>query len=977
MSSDFERFKREFYTEAREILDSAADNILKLETDISNPELLNATFRGVHTIKGSAGTFELNEISAFTHHLEGLLNALRDGTICMTPEMADVILAGVDHIGQMISACEAGQAPESDPDLVARFQALNSFPDRSEAIRPKSNPEPDAAAAVPGSRILLFSDEERFLPPAVRQDLEKAFLDGQSIFRIRLLFTSELMEHGFDPAVFLRNLKSAARVYHPCTPADAVPTMDTYEPLALYLNPSIYIATSLSEEAVRDLSFDPELLEIDALVGSDESAGNGQRIAHEALREFIEGASEMLESAEQAVITYETQGSRTALNEIFRVVHNIKGDADFIGCRDLTLFSHALESLLEQLRRGTLGRTAQIMDTILKSIDFIRISLHELDLGHPAPLLPPVYRHLKTFGESRGGEATPSASESLSSGPDLPDDLRLVFAEQIRQHRSIFAQALKPEIITPSGLETITRSVDGLVNAGSVMGYEALEKLARQGRDALGRFSTTDGQDSLRQAIRAILDYLEELDTAPRRLGEILVEEGKIDSADLQDVLARQKPIGRMLVDAGKVTDEDVSQALQKQELMEANRQLRPEAAGEPSLRTMRVEERKIEQFTNLVGEMLIARNTYAYLISQLEHPQSGGRETVKALKENLHLFSRLSNDIHHRVLSLRMIPIRGIFQKFTRVVRDISRKQKKMIEFMTDGEDIEIDKKVADILSDPLVHLIRNACDHGIEVPLERKKAGKPEKGTLLLRASREGSNMVIRIADDGQGLNRQRLFEKAQTLNIPVASKDDPALLNIIFMPGLSTAAEITDISGRGVGMDVVKTTVESVGGTVQVVSEEGQGTEIILSIPTAMGIDTVLFVESAGRTYAIPISYIAETLKLPRSKFRRAGSQVVFYYRGEVLPAFFLDRLLYGAPDDGMDNGWLDIDADTEISLVITRTSRGKQGLIIDRPDKNMEIAIKPPPDLLKGLEMISGVSILGDGQVLLVLNPEKIQ
>jgi two-component system chemotaxis sensor kinase CheA len=245
-----------------------------------------------------------------------------------------------------------------------------------------------------------------------------------------------------------------------------------------------------------------------------------------------------------------------------------------------------------------------------------------------------------------------------------------------------------------------------------------------------------------------------------------------------------------MLVEDGKVTEEDVQQALKKQQLMETAKQLRPMAAASGAeIQTMRIDERKVEQFTNLIGELLIARNTYEYLLNQLQNFDGATRSITRQMKDNLYLFSRLTNEVHHGVMSLRMVPVRGIFQKFNRVVRDISRKEKKSIDILIDGGEVEIDKKVADMLSDPLIHIVRNSCDHGIETPLERKKEGKPEKGTIILRASQEGSHLLIRVIDDGRGIDRRKLYEKAVKAGHAVASPDAASLLDLIFVPGLST--------------------------------------------------------------------------------------------------------------------------------------------------------------------------------------------
>ncbi|MFH0730006.1 MAG: Hpt domain-containing protein [Pseudomonadota bacterium] len=979
-STMIEQYKQEFLQEAKELLESAADGVLKLEADPDNFDLINSVFRAIHTIKGSAGTFELEAVSGFTHHLEGMLDALRDHRIFLTPDMTDAILAGIDHISRMIAAHETGRDVAGDATMEARFRSYyDELKREPEAASPAVSVIPAIAGstAKPAIRLVL-SGSDLDLPPSVTGALKQAAAQGQTVCRIDLLYTSELLENGYDPCIFLRNLKDAVTIYHAVTDAESVPALNDFEPLALYLKPTVYVAAHLSLEELKNLCFDEALLDIRNLVDSAGIGAADSFVTPEAIREFIEGATEMIESAEQAAMVYESKGSPDALKEIFRIVHNIKGDSDFVGFSDLSVFCHAVESMLEKLRAGRLARSSDIVDNILKSIDYIHQCVHALANDQPPPTLPPLYSALKRYETAN---ADPDLDDGLCAAQllELPENMREVYIEQIRQYRKIFLTTMKSLPMAPNSLDAVGRSLDGVIKASGVVGHIMLQKLAQQAWTILqqnGKKGDSEFEAEFKSCLENLISFIDGLETGPKRLGEILVEDGKIAEKDLEDALSRQKPIGQMLLEEGKITEADLTVALEKQELMEMGRQARPEEPGDTTIRTMRVDERKIEKFSNTVGEMLIARNTYAYLIGRLEQKECDIRGTVKALKDNLHLFSRLSNDIHHGVIELRMIPIRGIFQKFTRVVRDISRKQRKMIELMTDGEDIEIDKKVADVLSDPLVHLIRNSCDHGIETPIERKKAGKAEKGTLLLRASREGSNIMIRIIDDGRGVNRQRLFEKARDSGIPVTSVDDPGLLDLIFMPGLSTAAEITDVSGRGVGMDVVKTTVESVGGTVRVISDPDQGTEITLSIPTAMGIDTVLFVETAGRSYAIPINFIVETVKIPTDRFRRAGSHVIFHYRGEVLTAHYLEELLNG-DQRGMwrDNFFADR-SPGDVPVVIIKTTRGKHGVVIDRLDKNMEIAIKPVPDVLSELDVVSGVSITGDGRVLLVLNPERM-
>ena len=1063
-----DHFRQEFFQEAREILESISDDLLRLEADPENDELLNAIFRGIHTIKGSAGSFELMVISDFTHHLEGLLNALRDKHLSLSSDLVDVILSGSDQIGEMIEICAAGSTPDQNEELIERMvaclpsqqvaegndhdahkDAISSGASAPEApldaLNGNCEPQPDGSGQgsqegqSPRQDAVVMVKKEA-VPEGIYDALVKAAAKGSRLFKIILNYTSGHFENGYDPMVFLNHLYNATSFYH-VTLRDAkpMPGLDTFEPLHLYLNPILYVATDMTEAEVLDLLFDEDLITVESLLtlegekeqqkaasvekrSSDVQKGTSKGSlmdeivgSQEAMAEFIDGAMDMLQVAEKAVMAYETHGEISVLDELFRAVHNLKGDADLMGFQDLVLFCHAFESFLDMLRTEQLERDLEIVELALQSVDFIKSAVTEISASRPVPSLGSLYKSVLKYIQGPPDHGAES-DESLPPGHWITDEeLRAAYIEQILQFKAILIQCMESAAMEDEkgaqGL-SMARTLNDICRASKMVGHDLLQQAAAASLDGLQRIEEkgeekragrrTGGDKSDVWAHRRLMDDLmnpvmEAIDALigePRKLGEILVSEGKIKEADLSEALSSQKPIGQILLESGKVSEEDLGAALNKQKRISTSKKTKSEEAP-TTVKTMRVDEQKVESFSNLVGEMLIARNTYSYLLNRLTIAQDPDetQEAVKELKENLHLFSRLTNDVQHGVISLRMIPVRGIFQKFARVVRDISRKQNKMIHMMTDGEEIEIDKKVADILSDPLIHLIRNACDHGIETPLERKKAGKPEKGTVLLKAAREGSNIVIRINDDGRGINRAKLLEKAKKEGLNFTSEDDPGLLDIIFMPGLSTAEKITDVSGRGVGMDVVKTSIQSLGGSVSVMSEEGQGSQLTLTLPTSMGIDTVLLVASGKNAYAFPISYILETLKVRPDRFIRAGNQLMFHYRGEVLSAHFLEDLMAGregaffqdSPDplNGHPRGALgkssagnDDGTPEEISMVILKTSQDKYGVIVDGLDKNMEIAVKPLPEMLSDLDIISGISILGDGQVLLIINPEKL-
>jgi two-component system chemotaxis sensor kinase CheA len=967
MSDKIIDFTLQFHQEAREILDAVATDILKAEADPENQNILNGIFRGVHTIKGSAGSFDMEDVSEFTHHLEGILNALRDGRILLSPDLTDLILAGVDHIGGMLESHATGDPARIDHVLVERYRSVlgEGAPARSETPFPSDrSPQADRSVSM-----------EIALPPEVKSAFLKHLGNGLNLFRVKLRYTSEILENGYDPIVFLQALEEACKFYLAAKAEGAVPDINEIEPLALYLSPTIYVATLLTAEEIADLCFDTSLVsveKVDISVSSPAQPEPQEEISEDSLKEFLLGIGEMLESGEKAIISYEETSSREALNEIFRIVHTIKGDSGYLGLKTVSIFTHVLESLLERLRSGSIKRNPDTVDILLQAVDFLRQSAEALAAGKQVRELPSMFKKLEglaQYGNLSRGEA--ADHNSLPSG-----ELGKVFADQANQYAEILEGIVRSSPIGNEKRGVLKRCLRDLSRSSKAIGIRTLQLLAERGVSAL-----VERDDSaLPLAVNEVISFIEGLGHEPKKLGEILIRDCKIKESDLKEVLAKQKPIGQMLVQDGRISEGDLTAALRKQQLMETAKELRPAAAAssESEVRTMRIDERKIEQFTSCIGELLIARNTYEYLLNELQDSGGSSHDTAKALKDNLHLLTRLTNDMHHGVMSLRMIPIKGTFQKFNRVVRDISRKQKKTIDLITDGDEIEIDKKVADLLSDPLVHAIRNACDHGIESSEKRLSAGKPENGTIILRASQEGSSLNIKIIDDGAGIDRQRLLKKAREAGMEVMSLEDPALLDLIFMPGVSTKAEVTDLSGRGVGMDVVKTTVLSLGGSVKVTSEEGKGTEISLSIPMTMGINSALLVESQQNTYAIPLDNILETLKLPAGKMRSAGGKKLFHHRGEILPAEDLGNLLRngGEESNGCRGTACAPQRETEVSVVIVNSAGGKRGLIVDRLDKNVELAIKPVPRSLADIDVVSGVSIMGDGKILLLLNPEKL-
>lgn len=955
-------YKQQFFAEARELLDDVSDALLQLEAAPSGGELLNAVFRNIHTIKGSAGAFSLNEVSAFAHHVESVLNKACTGALGVNAELVDLLFQAVDALNAMLDAAQNGTPPPDCRSLADRFHDFASEPSGGASVS-------DAAA----QKTVSLSTQA--MPDAVRASLRAKAAQGFTPYLLRLHFEADMLENGYDPLVLLKNLREISMFWYASSHAE-LPDFALYQPLRLYLEVTVFMASSRTAEELQDLAFDPELLEIVAIAVDGDIS---DAVDTQCLQEFLVEDGQLVEQMEQHALDFEKQRDEASLNALFRAVHTFKGDASYVGLKSLGTFAHELEALLEGIRSNPASGTSAAVDVILSGVDKIKGALRTLARGEVKLELGSVPA---LSGASAGLPATPPRDI-------LPPEVSGVFISQLVQHKTVLEQLCGVDLpSTDDVAQRVRRVADGLTSASRFVGLPDLGKLAEDLRAALKAGEAV----AYGAAYTSLLAWIDEITGEPRKIGEILLESGQVSPQDVQGALQRQKPLGEILVEEGKIQPEVLRHALKKQTLMRAASQQQAareegqtQAPGAPEIRVMRVDEEKIDSLANMIGELVVAKNVYEYLITSLMVNHDLPGTVIKNFKDNLYLFSRITAALQQSVLSVRMIPIRGVFHKYSRVVRDIARKQGKLINFITEGEDTEVDKKVADTLSEPLIHMIRNACDHGIETPEERRAAGKPEKGTVRLKAWQEGSRLYVRVTDDGKGMDRGRVYEKALERGLPVTAPDDERLLDVIFLPGFSMKEEVTDISGRGVGMDAVRASVTSLGGSVSFSSEEGRGSVFTLELPMTMGISTALVVQAAGRQYAIPLDNVLETIKITPDKIRTIQDRKGVYYRGEVLPVERLDTLLYerehsGDPRELFLGRKSDVFAlfnpEEEISIVVLGTQRGKYGVVVDSLNRNVEISIRPVPDALKDIAVVSGVSILGDGKILLVLNPEHL-
>ncbi len=389
------------------------------------------------------------------------------------------------------------------------------------------------------------------------------------------------------------------------------------------------------------------------------------------------------------------------------------------------------------------------------------------------------------------------------------------------------------------------------------------------------------------------------------------------------------------------------------------------------SSKVLKVEQSKIDRLMDLIGEIVVAKNALPYLANKAEDIY-GSRELAREIKAQYTVINRIVEEMQDSIMQVRMMPVSFIFQRFPRLVRDIARKLAKEVDLQISGEQTEADKNIIESLADPLIHIIRNSLDHGLETPSERLSQGKPAVGVLKITAKQESDRVLIVIADDGRGINpkviKQKAWEKQLITEEQLEKLSDHEAIQLIFAPGFSTAEAITDLSGRGVGMDVVKNAVQKVGGTVHLQSQFGQGTQLTLSLPLSMAVTNVMVVGSDQQIFGIPMDLIVETVRLPIQAVRHIKQQLTTVLRGRLIPLLSLNQLLGIAKPQQLND-------EQEHALLVVKTKGEVLGVLVDDFFEVIDIILKPLPGELSKMPLYAGSALLGDGSVLLILNPQE--
>jgi two-component system chemotaxis sensor kinase CheA len=633
------------------------------------------------------------------------------------------------------------------------------------------------------------------------------------------------------------------------------------------------------------------------------------------VQDFLVESYENLDRLDRDLVGLEKNPQdREALAGVFRTIHTIKGTCGFLGFDKLEKVAHVGENLLTRLRDGQLTLNPEITTALLGMVDAVRQMLKEIgSTGHDGDVDYPELRETLTRLQN-------SDALSVALAPSLPAAV---------DPKPVPSPEVSRSAVVTETLPVPSETVPSVQNA-------------------------------------AIAEPRKKKDDAPRKpsrgkIGGLLVERGVVQASDIARALEEQehgdrRRLGEILVALGLAKMEDV---LAAQQTLDAK-------PRETTADTIRVGVNLLDKLMTLVGELVLARNQLMQLTSTLE--DTG----LQAVSERMNL---IATELQEQVMKTRMQPIGIIWGQFPRTVRDVALGCGKEVGIEMEGKETELDKTIIEAIKDPLTHLVRNSVDHGIDLPEQRVKLGKDRAGRLILRAFHEGGQVNIEISDDGAGLNVERIRKKAVERGLITAEQaarmPDREIFSLIFLPGFSTAEKVTNVSGRGVGMDVVKTNVEKIGGAVDVQSTLGRGTTVRVKIPLTLAIIPALVVTCAGERYAIPQVSLLELVRIEPDDVEKSVELVhgapVYRLRGQLLPLVYLNRELKLADETRSAMG-----SDGAVNIVVLRADDRRFGLIVDQINDTEEIVVKPLRKQLKTVKTFAGSSIMGDGKVALILD-----
>lgn len=667
---------------------------------------------------------------------------------------------------------------------------------------------------------------------------------------------------------------------------------------------------------------------------------------NEYLSVFIDETKEYIQLLNDSLLELEKNPSDVEqINRAFRALHTLKGMAGTMGFELLAKLCHRMENYLDAARAGNISISSDELDYLFAGLDYIEKMLNNIvntgsdEIDEDVTGLVEIFERIASgekvakIKESGQGKEKEKAVTSAEVGPAIK--LNESFTQEVIN--DVLSEAAKRGIPAYHIVVNLQEGTQ-LKSARMYMVFHTLEEI---------------GVDIIHS-----IPSVEDIENEKFDLTVELIGIGKVSQEKIYDKIMGISEIKNVIVKPVKLEREEVNEEEKKETEKEKSTE---EQKRVKVTQTVRVDIEKLDNLMNLMGELVIARSRIADILKKYN---------IKEVDESLAQLSRITLDLQNVVMKVRMVPIEFVFNRFPRMVRDLSKNLGKEINFIMEGEETELDRTFVEVIGDPLVHLIRNAIDHGIETKEERIAHGKPPIGTVKLSARHEGNNVVIEVEDDGRGMSREKILRKAIERGLITEEKaaglPDERIFEFIFLPGFSTKEQVSELSGRGVGMDVVKNTVEALNGTVSIESKIGKGTKVTIRLPLTLAIIQALLVKVNNYVYAIPISIIDSTLIITTEEIKVVQNEEVIVIRGEVIPIVKLWEVF------GMEHEV----SPKEMNVVVVKAGTRKYGLAVDTLIGQEDIVIKSLGKIFSDVKIFSGGATLGDGSIALILDVSNI-
>jgi two-component system chemotaxis sensor kinase CheA len=897
--------------ESSEHLHGIEEGIVRLEVDF-NSDLIDSIFRALHSVKGVASFVDFTPVKDTAHALESLLMDMKKGIYTVNSDITDILLRGVDILNLLLA------------QLQVWVQNLEANPPRD-------------------------------------------------------VFEIEVNDYGFREFVAgVEELRSQQ------------------------------LAVGDEGGQPEDLAARPEPAEV--ILPQISSFADQMR------EDFIDETFEHLDEIEQKCVKLEQDRSNPELiNSILRGFHSIKGGAGVISSmRDedkpddpiipIKTLTHAAESLLQKFRNEARPVPTEVIDVVLLAVDKVALLNkalrdHQIDADLNIDHLLEKIRRLSINEGARTGESDGEGDSRQFKMPQQLEAFINITSQALHSMDKLIQSLNEGADLDRRKISQYNRALKSIAASASYLNYEEIISLAEKSQSHLENYAPGDEasgsnwlqvlsedylvlKELVEARVTSVRRQLEEVPAsyAGKKLGEILIEEKKATPEQIEWALKQQKKLGTILVDSGTVKPEDIEIALAKQSVsreLTMDRADEVKATIEVTGQSIRVSQDKLDRLMNMIGELLISKNRVFHLADKVSM-DFNLPVLAREIKNVAGELSRISDELQNAIMSTRMIPLKVLFQRYPRTIRDIARKSGKTVQLTIQGDDIELDKTIIEAINDPLVHMLRNAVDHAIELPEVRKAMGKETTGHVGLKAFYQGTYVVIEITDDGKGLNPEEIKLKAIKKGLisheQIEKMSNEDAYQLIFAPGFSTKDQVTELSGRGVGMDVVKNNIEGVGGSISLTSVPNQGTTFSLKIPLSMSVIKGLMVETSGQCFIIPLDAIEETVKIPGNAVRFYKQHMVADIRGGILPLVNLRDIL--RIDHDGNKKVREQTTQAMIPVVVLNITGSKLGVIIDSFQKEQEFVVKALVNELAALRIYTGATIMGDGSVVLILNPAQL-